>query len=92
MKKHITSFYGEDPQSSVCFPRIISTHHVQRLAKLFQDGEVVFGGKVDENDRYCAPTIIKNPKLDAPIMTDEIFGPVLPIIPINDVEEAIQFM
>lgn len=85
-------FYGDNPQKSECYPRIISQQHVDRLAKLFNDGEVVFGGKVDVQDRYVAPTIIRNPKLDSVLMTDEIFGPVIPIVRINDVEEAIQFM
>jgi hypothetical protein len=59
LKKVITEFYGENPQESISYCRVISKDHTKRLAKLFQDGEVVFGGKADIDDRYIAPTIIK---------------------------------
>jgi len=92
MKHYIKQFYGENPQSSKDFCRIISSQHVKRLAGLFKHGEVVCGGQFDEKDRYVAPTLIRNVNLDSELMTDEIFGPVLPLIPISSVDEAIEFI
>jgi len=90
--KTIKQFYGEDPQKSESFPRIISKQHVERLQKLFSQGDVVCGGKVDVQDRYVAPTILRNVKLDGELMSDEIFGPVLPIIVVDSMEIALDFI
>jgi len=90
--KYIKQFYGEDPQKSKDFARIISAQHVRRLKALFSQGEVMCGGKADEKDNYIAPTIIRNPKMDGELMNDEIFGPVLPVVTISSVDEEIEFM
>jgi len=89
LKFYIEQFYGQDPQTSKSYCRIISREHTERLSKLFMDGEVVYGGKVDLDDKYISPTIIKNPRPDSILMTDEIFGPILPIISVKDVHEAV---
>jgi len=92
LQKHIISFYGENPQESVSYPRVVNKQHTQRLANLFKCGTVFHGGKSDENDRYISPTIIRNPKLDSELMQDEIFGPIIPVVPIANVQEAIEFI
>ncbi|KJE88821.1 aldehyde dehydrogenase [Capsaspora owczarzaki ATCC 30864] len=84
LKKAVTQFYGENPQTSSSFARIISNHHVKRLAKTFADGEVVIGGQVDEKDAYIAPTVIRNVRADSELLSDEIFGPIMPIIAVDD--------
>jgi acyl-CoA reductase-like NAD-dependent aldehyde dehydrogenase len=90
--KVIKQFYGEDPQQSESFARIISKDHTKRLAKLFEQGKVVCGGKIDEATRYVAPTILTEVKLDGELMNDEIFGPVLPVIPVDSIDAAIEFL
>jgi acyl-CoA reductase-like NAD-dependent aldehyde dehydrogenase len=68
LKKYITKFFGEDPQKSESYARIISKDHTKRLADLFAQGKVEFGGIANIEDRYVAPTIITNPKLDGALM------------------------
>jgi aldehyde dehydrogenase (NAD+) len=92
LAKQIRAFYGDDPQKSPDFARVVSEQHVDRLAKLLESGSVAAGGKVDRADRYVAPTILRNVSPDSPAMQDEIFGPILPILPIDDVDEAIRFV
>jgi len=76
----IRSFYGENPEKSKDFARVISSGNVQRLSGLFSSGLIITGGITDAETRYVAPTIIKDVKPGDPIMKEEIFGPVLPVI------------
>jgi acyl-CoA reductase-like NAD-dependent aldehyde dehydrogenase len=92
LRKYLTQFYGDEPKNSKSFARVISKDHTKRLANLFNMGKVVIGGKSDVETNYIAPTVIVDPDLNSELMTDEIFGPVLPIVSVNSVEEAIQFM
>lgn len=92
MKKVTADFYGDDPQKSPDFARIVSTRHHARLVALLGDGEAFMGGQHDAATRYLAPTILTNVKLDAKLMTDEIFGPILPVVPVDSVAEAISFV
>jgi len=66
---------------------------VQRVKKLLESsGKIFYGGKIDENDRYIGPTLITEPDTDSPLMRDEIFGPLLPVIPIKSIDQAIEFV
>jgi aldehyde dehydrogenase (NAD+) len=85
----ITSFYGDDPQTSPDYARIVNDTHLRRLEKYLDDATVVAGGTVDADDRYVAPTVLRSVAADAPVMTDEIFGPVLPIVEVDSVADAI---
>ncbi|MDZ8051772.1 MAG: aldehyde dehydrogenase [Aulosira sp. ZfuVER01] len=89
LKKCIKEFYGDRPASSPDYARIISQKHFDRLANLLNNGEVIIGGETNPQERYIAPTVIDNVSLDAPIMQEEIFGPILPIIEYSDITEAI---
>jgi acyl-CoA reductase-like NAD-dependent aldehyde dehydrogenase len=92
-KKSLKTFYGEDPQKSKDYGRIISTRHYDRIEKLLEGQNVVVStGKSDRNDRYIAPTIVLNPKLDSVIMQEEIFGPILPVLEVDSVDAAIRFI
>lgn len=84
----ISKFYGDDPSESPHFARIISSGNVTRLRKLIKDGQIVSGGIYDEETRYVAPTIIKDVKPGDPVMQEEIFGPVLPVISFKDFSEV----
>jgi aldehyde dehydrogenase (NAD+) len=88
----VRTFYGEDPQKSPDLARIVNEQHVDRLAKLLESGTAAIGGQVDRADRYVAPTILRNVSPDSPVMQEEIFGPILPVLPVADMEEAIAFV
>jgi len=92
LAKNIREFYGDDPKQSPDLARIVSEQHVDRLAKLLESGTVAVGGGVDRADRWVAPTVLRNVAPDSPAMQDEIFGPILPILAIDDTEEAIRFV
>ncbi len=88
----VRRFWGDDPQRSPDFGRIVNTRHHQRLMKLMDSGDVFLGGHSDEADRYIAPTILVNVAPDSPVMRDEIFGPILPVLQVGDLDEAIVFV
>jgi aldehyde dehydrogenase (NAD+) len=90
--KVIKEFYGANPQESKDFGRIINVNHVQRLAGLLEEGKVLTGGQVDEDDRYVAPTIITGVNADSPVMQEEIFGPILPILSVPSFDDALRFI
>ena len=94
MVEQIREFYGDDPQASSDLGRIVSQRHHGRLMGLVgsSGGKVVCGGEGDSTSKYLAPTIIVDPALDSPIMTEEIFGPVLPVLSVDSIEEAIAFV
>lgn len=85
----IKEFYGEDPAKSPDYGRIINPKQFDRLAGLLKDGEIITGGKTNREDRYIAPTVIDQVSWDAPIMEDEIFGPILPVLEYTDLTDAI---
>ncbi|KAI8332171.1 Aldehyde/histidinol dehydrogenase [Choanephora cucurbitarum] len=92
-KRTLEEWYGPNPQTSKDYPRIVSERHVKRIADMLnhrQSGEVVVGGTIDLGDRYVAPTLVTGVDFDDPsLMSDEIFGPVLPLIPYQALDEAI---
>ena len=83
--------FGKDPRTSTDFGRIVNTGHALRLSQLVDAGgfEVVTGGEADEAERYVAPTLLRGVTRDAAVMQEEIFGPVLPVLAVDDVDEAI---
>ncbi len=84
----IDSFYGKNPEKSNNFARIISSDNIRRISLLLKAGHIVTGGRIDEESCYVAPTVIKEIKPDDPIMQEEVFGPVLPVIDFDDFEEV----
>ena len=100
-KKSLVRMYGEDAQKSN-LARIISTDSAKRIIGGIEElelggeskGKVIHGGSrlCDASSRFVTPTLVLEPSLDTQLMREEIFGPVLPIIPVNSSEEAIQFI
>ncbi|WP_443455116.1 aldehyde dehydrogenase family protein [Glutamicibacter arilaitensis] len=88
----ITSFYGKEPLTHPDFGRIVSRKHFERLLSMFEQGEVVFGGEYDEDTLRIAPSIMRNVDLEGSLMTEEIFGPILPVIEVENFEEALEFI
>jgi aldehyde dehydrogenase (NAD+) len=90
--KAVTAMYGDDPRTSPSYGRIVDARHVARLASLLDGGEIALGGAVDEAERYVAPTILRRVKPEATVMTEEIFGPILPVLPVSGMDEAVDFV
>ena len=92
LRATIARFFGPDPKTSPDFARIVSEQHAERLAGYLDGGRVVIGGEVDLSSRYIAPTVLADVRADAPVMREEIFGPILPVVAVESVEEAIGFI
>lgn len=91
LEKYIYKFFGKNIQKSSSYGRIINERHYERLVGLIKPEEVLLGGESDKEDLYISPTLI-SAKKDSHIMKDEIFGPLLPIIKVQNVKEAIDFV
>jgi aldehyde dehydrogenase (NAD+) len=88
----IRDFYGPDPIASPDYARIVNDAHFRRLEQLLTGGTPVVGGETRADERYVAPTVLRDVAPGSPVMTEEIFGPILPVIPVTDVDEAIGFV
>lgn len=87
--KCIHKFYGDNPMTGSDYGRIINRSQFDRLSTLLQAGDIVTGGETNHKELYIAPTVIDNITLDTPIMQEEIFGPILPVIEYEDLDEAL---
>jgi len=92
IKKCIVSSYGANPLEHPDYGRIINNDQFEKLSALIKTGEVIFGGEVRKQDRCISPTILDNVRPEDPIMQDEIFGPIFPIMEYGDIDEAISFV
>ena len=92
LEKNIREMFGDDPQSSDSYGRMINERHLERVSALIESGHTVIGGQVDVADKYIAPTVITDVATDSPVMREEIFGPVLPIVRAENLEEAIELI
>jgi acyl-CoA reductase-like NAD-dependent aldehyde dehydrogenase len=92
MKACLLEFYGEDPAQSPDYGRIINKEHFQRIARLMKDSCTAAGGKTIPEDLYISPTIITCVKPDDSIMMEEIFGPLLPVMGYQDLDQALSFI
>jgi aldehyde dehydrogenase (NAD+) len=89
IKHYIKEFYGEKPDQSPDYGRIIHRKHFDRLIAFLDRGEIILGGDYDPDDRYIAPTLIDGVIWDDPVMREEIFGPILPILTYDNLEDVI---
>jgi aldehyde dehydrogenase (NAD+) len=89
MKEALTEFFGPDPRESADFGRVVNRGHFERIEGYLDQGEVAFGGQTDADDLYIAPTLLIDPPPASAVMTDEIFGPVLPVLSYNDLSETL---
>lgn len=92
LPKVIASFYGKDPAASRDYGRIVNDAHFARIASYQQQGRVVSGGSNDPATRYIEPTVLADVDPQAPVMTEEIFGPVLPIVRVDRFDDAVRFI
>ena len=92
IKKSVETFYSGNTQDNPDYTRIVNSRHHERVSKLIEGQEVAFGGRTRAEDCYIEPTVLRNVSPDSPVMQSEIFGPVLPVLRIKDVDEAIEFV
>lgn len=86
----ITGFFGSDPAASPDFGRIVDLRHHDRLLAMLEGATIAIGGGHDRDHRYLAPTVVLDPPDDSPLLGEEIFGPVLPVIRVADVAAAVE--
>jgi len=89
VKRVVGEFYGEDPKNHPDYCRIVNQRHFDRVSKLINQEKVVMGGKTDKDDLFISPTMMTGVTEDDACMKEEIFGPLLPILDVNNAEEAL---
>lgn len=92
MEKEICAFYTDSPENNSDYPRIINKRHFLRLCEYFKDGKIICGARANQQTLQIAPTILDDVNIEAPVMQEEIFGPVLPVITFEKIDEVIKFV
>src|SRR5271168_2506513 len=92
LREAILHFYGDDPQKSPDYGRIVSTRHFDRLTPLLASGTIYHGGRHDRAEKFIAPTVLVNVSPDSPVMQEEIFGPILPVLEVENFQQVIDFV
>ena len=90
LKETITEFYGKNPLTSEDYGRIVNEAQFDRLSSYLQDEEIYFGGESDPAELKIAPTLVLNPAKGSALMQEEIFGPILPIIPFDFTSDIVE--
>jgi aldehyde dehydrogenase (NAD+) len=88
LRESLHKFFSYDPSSSYNYGKIINEKQFNRLVNYLQQGNIIYGGKHDIGKLFIEPTIIEPHSLETPVMNDEVFGPIVPVIPFNTFEEA----
>ena len=91
-KRAIVELHGEDVHKSKHYVRMVSARAFDRVSGYLKDGVIRHGGAIDAEDRYIEPTLLDNVAVDSAVMHEEIFGPVLPMIEIDNLDQAIEFV
>ncbi|MBR5254977.1 MAG: aldehyde dehydrogenase family protein [Bacteroidales bacterium] len=92
LKETIISLYGEDASKSENYGRMINQKQFKRINNLLLQGEIIFGGQTDEANKYISPTLIEPYKTASSLMQEEIFGPILPILDFENIENVIEYI
>ncbi|WP_030871112.1 aldehyde dehydrogenase family protein [Streptomyces sp. NRRL F-2747] len=92
LARAIEDLYGTDPATSGEYGRIVNERHFDRLTGLLGSGRVVVGGGSDRTSKFIAPTVLADVDPASPVMQEEIFGPILPIVTVTGLDEAIDFV
>lgn len=90
LKHHLEIFYGQDVKTSDDYPRIVNHKHFDRLKALVVESKVAIGGKMDREQNFISPTVLRDVEWSDKIMEDEVFGPLLPILPYENLDDAIK--
>ncbi|WP_431280162.1 aldehyde dehydrogenase family protein [Leifsonia poae] len=89
LERAVRALYGDDPATSPDYGRIVNDHQFDRLSGLLDAGTTVTGATADRASHYLAPTVLRDVPRDAPVMREEIFGPILPIVTVSGLDDAI---
>ncbi|KAF1084732.1 Aldehyde dehydrogenase [Sporotomaculum syntrophicum] len=89
IKKYITIFYGRNPCSNTDYPKIINQRHFNRLLNLLKRGDIVTGGQYSKDKLVIEPTVIEHITWEDPVMQEEVFGPILPVLEYENLAEVI---
>lgn len=92
LRKAFRSLLGRKPHKTKHFVRIVSDNAFDRLMSYFDDGDIRFGGNHDKDTRFIEPTLLDNVAPSSPVMQEEIFGPIFPLLTFSDTEEAVKFV
>ncbi|MCV2503186.1 MAG: aldehyde dehydrogenase family protein [Neisseriaceae bacterium] len=93
--KSIKKLYGKNPENNVDYCRIINEKHTNRLKGMLDEvnpEQILTGGEIKVSEKYIAPTVVDHVSLDSELMKSEIFGPILPIVRVNNFEEALDII
>ena len=82
--EEVRNLHGEDIKADTHYVRMVNDKAFERVTGYFKDGKIIYGGRTDAATRFIEPTLIEDVALDSPLMTEEIFGPVFPIVTMND--------
>lgn len=88
----IKAFFGDQPETSPDFGRIINERHFRRLSSLLQEGKTLCGGRADAASLYISPTVLAVDGWESPVMKEEIFGPILPLLPYDELDEVVEML
>ncbi len=91
-EKAVRSMYGEKPLENPDYPRIVNERHFERISGLFDGKKIRMGGERNRERLQIAPTVLDQVGADAPVMQEEIFGPVLPVLTFRQIDEAEEFV
>lgn len=92
LSKEFDHLLGKNPQEAKHFVRIVNDRAFARLSGYLQYGNIYYGGKMDAKERFISPTILTDVDPQSPVMQEEIFGPIFPVITFNDLSKAAQFI
>lgn len=97
LQEEMQKLYGTDPSNSNDYARIVNEGHFERLSGAIEDAvsrgaKLEWGGKQNQNQRYLAPTVLSDVPPDTQVLKEEIFGPILPIVPFSNLQEAVQYV
>ncbi len=92
MLSKIKESYGDDAQKSPFYPRLVNSTRFAAVSSYLDNGKILYGGKTDKSDNYIEPTVMEITNLEVPIMKEEIFGPIMPIIEWSEKEELIDLI
>ncbi|MFM8313735.1 MAG: aldehyde dehydrogenase family protein, partial [Deltaproteobacteria bacterium] len=92
LEKNISEFYSSAPEKSSDYGRIINQRHYERLKNYLAQGKVAIGGTFRNEERFISPTVVTDVDWDSPLMSEEIFGPILPVIEYESLEQAMSWV
>jgi aldehyde dehydrogenase (NAD+) len=92
LARAVEALFGAEPRTSTEYGRIVNERHFDRLSSLLESGRTVTGGDSERATKYIAPTVLGDVDPKSPVMREEIFGPILPIVTVSDLDEAIDFI